>query len=253
MAPWWVWGPPGRNTFTRLMENHSGLKVDDNCVEKELVTIPPSNIVTLEPFKKEQNRPRRSKYRLDPTLVHFDHLFGSENWSRFLVLKTRSPITAAKLEHILLTTHASRDMSFRPVKPNEWLIETTTKVQSETYQSLNKINGVEVTVTKHDQLNSIQGTVVLPQMLNDDGIPERLTILSSLQKRYPNVQDIEIYEIKQRKDPTRKLRIAKIKFEGRELPHDIKIEGQKREIRPFVPKALQCKQWSKYGHTDKLC
>ena len=207
----------------------------------------------MEPFRKEQSRPKRSRYRLDPTLVHFDHLFGAENWSRFLVLKTGSPITAAKLEHILLTTHASRDMSFRPIRANEWLIETTTKAQSEKYQSLSQINGVEVTVTKHDQLNSIQGTVVLPQMLNEDGIPERLTLLESLQKRYPNVQDIEIYEIKQRKDPTKKLRIAKIKFEGQDLPQDIKIEGQKREIRPFVPKPLQCRRCSKYGHTDKRC
>ena len=201
----------------------------DNCKDSESKIRPHSNITTMEPFRKEVKQSRRPRYRLDPTLVHFDHLFGAESWSRFLVLKTSMPVTAAKLEHVLLSTCASRDMSFRPINRNEWLIETTTKTQSEMYQSLNQISGIDVTVSKHDQLNSIQGTVVLPQILNDDGIPEKLTILGSLQKRYPNVQDIEIYEIKQRKDPTKKLRIAKIKFEGQELPQDIKIEGQKRK------------------------
>ena len=131
------------------------LDVDDPCLEKEMDVGNSSNIITFEPFKKDKNRFRRVRYQPDPTLIHFDHIFGTDNWSRFLVLKTKTPISAAKLENILLSTYASRDMSFRPTKINEWLIETTTKEQSEKYQSLDKINGIEVSIEKHDKLNSI--------------------------------------------------------------------------------------------------
>ena len=227
--------------------------INDLGSEKEMDIEAPSNIVTMEPFRKDKNRFRKVRYQPDPTLIHFDHIFGTDNWSRFLVLKTKSPISAAKLENILLSTHASRDMSFRPTKLNEWLIKTTTKAQSEKYQSLDKINGIEVSIEKHDKLNSIQGTVVLPQFLDSNDIPDKFLILESLKKRYSNVQDIEIYEIRPRKNPEKRLRIARIKFEGQDLPKDIRIEGQKREIRPYVPKPLQCKLCCKYGHSDKLC
>ena len=92
-------------------------------------------------------------------------------------------------------------MSFRYVRENEWLIETTTKAQSEKYQNLNTISGIEVSVTKHDMLNSIQGTVVLPQFIDGDEVPDKYLLLESLKKRYNNIQDIEIFQIKPKKNP----------------------------------------------------
>ena len=144
-------------------------------------------------------------------------------------------------------------MTFRPIGNNEWLVETTTKIQSEIYQSLNELDGIEVSVKKHNELNSIEGSVVLPQILNRDGLPDENILKESLSKRYPNIQKIEVYLIPNKKNPDRQLRIAKIKFEGQTLPKDIKIKGQRRELRPYVPKPLQCKSCSKYGHSHKKC
>ena len=83
--------------------------VNENMEKHPMSTT--SNIVTMEPYvenesmnsKHEPQRRRRTKYRADPTLIHFDYLFGYDYWSRFLILKTASPITATKLENILLT------------------------------------------------------------------------------------------------------------------------------------------------------
>ena len=196
---------------------------------------------------------RRRKYKLNPTLVHFDSLFGNNNWPRYLIFKTKSEITAAKLENLLLSTYPTREMTFRPINRKEWLVETTTKEQSEIYQSLSSINRIEVTVQRHDQLNSIEGTVILPQNNDCDGLPDEAILQESLRIRYPNVENVKVYEIPNKKNPPKKLRIARIKFEGQTLPSDIKIEGQRRELLPFIPKPLQCKNCSKYGHTDKLC
>merc|ERR1711915_732214 len=70
--------------------------------------------------------------------------------------------------------------------------------------------------------------------------------------RYPKVQDCEVYMIKSKKN-NKTLRIAKIKFDGQELPQKIKILGQNRELRPYIPKPLQCQNCSKFGHTKKNC
>ena len=78
-------------------------------------------------------------------------------------------------------------------------------------------------------------------------------MLESLKTRYTNTENVKVYEIPNKKNPSRKLRIARIKFEGQILPKDIKIEGQRREVLPYIPKPLQCKNCSKYGHTYNKC
>ena len=216
-----------------------------------------SKLVTLEPYSIKDNaannaetqRRKKHKFRLDPTLIHFDHLFGTDNWSRFLLIETESPITATKLENYLLTECPSKDMALRQLNYQNWLVEVTTKSQSEKYQALTALGNIKINVKKHDKLNSIYGTVVLPNYEEDT---DKETLLDSLKKRYPNVEDLEIYQIPQR-NSSATLKIAKIKFEGQSLPTDVKIMGQKRELRPHVPKPLQCKQCSKYGHSTNKC
>ena len=241
----------------------------DLCINKENKESghEKSTIVTTEPYAFTQNKSitgkeqldfqsiqrKRRKFRLDPTLVHFDSLFGIDNWPRHLIFKTQTEMSAAKLENLLLLKYPTKEMSFRPINRKEWLVEATSKEQSEVYQSLSEINGIEVTVERHDKLNSIEGTVILPQINDCDGLPDEHLLLESLRQRYPNVENVKVYEIPNRKNPSRKLRIARIKFVGQTLPKDVKIEGQRREILPFIPKPLQCKNCSKFGHTYKKC
>ena len=228
-------------------ESHDNDNVNLNSRAKHRST----NIATLKPHEKVSFK--RNRFRSNPLLVHFDSLFRVGNWSRYLILKTSTKISAMKLENMLLSKCPTQEMSFRMIRPNEWLIETTTQSQSETFLSLNDMEGIEVSVKRHDTLNSIQGTVVLPTVDDDDDAPSKLILLDSLNKRYNNIQDLEIYEIPNRKYPGNPLKIAKIKFEGQTLPQKIKILGQSREVRPFVPKPLQCRSCCKFGHTESKC
>ena len=225
---------------------------DDSGLEKDSTTdASTSKITTFKPYNPQ--RPKKTKFRPDPTLIHFETLFGNESWSRYLIFKTEAELTAAKLENILLTTCPTKELSFRSTGNKEWLVETTTKLQSETYQSLDNMNGIKVSVQRHDKLNSIEGTVILPPNNDSDGLPEETLLLQSLKLRYPNVESLKVYEIPSKKKAGSKLRIARIKFEGQVLPSNIKIEGQKRELLPYLPKPLQCRNCSKYGHTHSKC
>ena len=141
-------------------------------------------------------------------------------------------------------------MSLRQIDEHKWLVETTNKRQSEIYQEISALENVKVEVEKHDKLNSIYGTVVLPHEQNST---DKELLLDSLKKRYSNVEGLEIYQIPQRGNPNNTLKIAKIKFEGQNLPADIRIMGQRREVRPHVPKPLQCKKCCKFGHSVNNC
>ena len=208
------------------METTHTFSVDDSSLNETMALDIPSsgkgsNIITLEPFQKNVHT-RKTKFRPDPTLIHFDSLFGLDNWSRYLILKTSKKISSAKLENILLSHCPTKEMSFRLIKSNEWLIEATSKNQSEIFQSLNEIEGIEVSIRKHDKLNSIQGTVVLPTIEDEEESPSKHLLLDSLKKRYDNVQDIELYELPNKKYPDRTLKIARIKFEGNDLGSTLK-------------------------------
>ena len=200
-----------------------------------LLPIKPSDIVTLDPFES-QERPKKQR-RPHPTLIHFDSLFGNDSWSRFLVLKTDSKITPPRLEYHLLKRCPTREIAFRLNKENEWLVETTTSQQSESLLTMTNIDGIPVKVTKHVNMNSIRGTVVLPSYEDDEEIDKRL-LLESLQMRYSNVEDLEIYNMPNKKHKDSVLKIAKIKFQGQNLPPKIIVFGQNRELRPYVPSPL---------------
>ena len=237
--------PPSKPTS---VDDPNGMALDP-----ENGTIPQerSEIVTLAPF--EQRNKKRRNFKVDPTLIHFNHIFGANNWSRFLVLKTERRISPLVLENKLLSLCPTREMCFRPQKTNEWLIEATTKAQSDIFLKIEEIQGIKVSVKSHDMLNYIQGTVVLPQIDEDEEIPDKTILLDSLKLRYDNINNIEVFEIPNRKDHKNPIRIAKIKFIGQDLPQKIKILGQNREVRPYVPKPLQCKLCCKFGHTHKVC
>ena len=169
-----------------------------------------TSIITEKPYETPLNSGRRRRYKPDPTLVHFDHIFGSNNWSQFLVLKTEERITSSVLENKLLSICPTREMSFRAQKENEWLVEVTTKVQSNFFLDIKEINGIKVTVESHEMLNYIQGTVVLPQIEDETELPEKNLLLESLKLRYNNVHDLEVYKIPSRKNPNNVISIAKI-------------------------------------------
>ena len=244
---------PHKEGSTEVQSLTTGTRPKESQVKGTTFKIPTLQPYTTrdkaQPFVNPQ-RPRKTRFRPDPTLIHFDHLFGSESWARFLLIETSIAISATKLENILLTKCPSRDMSLRKIDNLNWLIETTNRNQSEIYLNLKVLDNIQVKVKRHDRLNSIFGTVILPN--HDDDIDSNM-LLDSLKKRYPNVEGLEIYEIPQRNLENSSFKIAKIKFEGQSLPTDVRIMGQKRELRPHIPKPLQCKKCSKFGHSTQKC
>ena len=130
-------------------------------------------------------------------------------------------------------------------------IKTTCKEQSQAYLKLTELGGYKVRVYPHTNLNAIQGTVILPHDIKYTLDEESL--LESLQYRYKNVKKIETYKVKNKNHPSKHIQIGKISFAGDQLPSKILIMGQNREVRPYVPKPLQCMKCSRYGHSDTKC
>ena len=131
-------GLPGRITFFRLMDIPLPFNVDDleltpNKNEKKSGHHKPT-IVTTEPYTFALNRNRtssnvgnehldsqsvqrkRRKFKLDPTLVHFDSLFGIDNWPRYLIFKTQTEMSAAKPEKLTFGQISIKRNDFQTLK-----------------------------------------------------------------------------------------------------------------------------------------
>ena len=184
------------------MEQISNPQVDDSgaCMGNDKEFPPKSKtdkttIITKEPYR----RPKKTK--INPMLNHFNSLFSKNCWSKFLILKSEKVITPPRLEYNLLRRCPTKEVSFRSLNDNEWLIETTTIKQSESLMSMTDIEGIKVEVSRHANLNSIKGTVVLPRYSGDEEQVNQRMVLESLQMRYDNVEDVEIYSLPSRKHP----------------------------------------------------
>ena len=207
-----------------------------------------SLIQTTEPYIPQAKKKRQKKILSHPALEAYNNRFGKKSWSPYLTLKTNTPISIAQLDHFLTKRHATKEMRIQRINETEWTIKTTTQAQSENYQLIKNIHGVNTTVVPNETLNCIYGTASLPKRERIDPIKDKDMILDTMQMRDRKVKDIEIYEIK-----TKKIQIIKVKYEGDALPSNIPILGELRELREFIPRPMQCGKCWRYGHTTKKC
>ena len=203
--------------------------------------------------KQKQEAQEKKRRRIQATkaqwkkLQDFESIFQPNLWPRFLLLNTEEEnLNAFTVEDKLLATFPSEGMSFRKTKGkhNEFVIQTTSKAQSEAYLNIKDINGTPVTVIAHQDMNSICGTVIL--FPEEDADEEML--LRILKNRNKRAQETKIIEL-----PGKRAKILKIKFAGDDLPLKINLGGRRRDVRPYLPKPAQCHKCSKYGHYQKFC
>ena len=103
-------------------------------------------------------------------------------------------------------------MRFSRKNPKEWTLTTTTKEQSEAYLKINKINNVNVNVSRNEVLNYAYGTISVPSYHELDPVADKEELLTTWQRKDRKVADIEIYKIKNRRKPGKSIQIVKLKY-----------------------------------------
>ncbi|XP_064120184.1 trichoplein keratin filament-binding protein-like [Macrobrachium nipponense] len=103
-----------------------------------------------------QGPKRNRNYRLNPTLVHFDNLFGPDNWLRFLALEVENKISTAILENKLLNICPTQEMECRYIKENEWLLQNERGVSPSSHYRRDSPLHVHGRVPVRDDLPSHQ-------------------------------------------------------------------------------------------------
>ena len=200
--------------------------------------------------KREEKRMKREKAIKEQRrrLDEFNNLFrGQDKWNKYLDLTTHDkPLSALELDDYLLGVFASQEMSFKNKQKdkNSWIIRTTCKEQSEKFLKIKEINGTQVSVTAHAEMNSVYGTMLL--FREDEEDEDRCRRI--LEKRHENVEEVKLITL-----PRNNTKIAKIKFKGNELPEKMFMGGRRRDVKPYIPKPNQCHKCSKFGHFKEHC
>ena len=202
--------------------------------------------------KSEVDTNNRKKQYINETLDKFHISFGRKAWTPYLTLKTEQELTAMKLDFELTKINASKEMRFKRRSPLEWTITTTTKQQSEDYLKIKKMNNINVQITRNEILNCTYGTISVPPD-NKLKSEDREDLLATWKRKDRNVEDIEMYEIKNRRTPGTTIQIIKLKYRGEYLPVRIPICGEMRQVPEHTPRPMQCEQCNKFGHTKKRC
>ena len=243
-------------TISDLQENMGGKQMK-TIVDPEYGTpsVRPKERNETEQKKQEEKnrkleRANAMRRTQEKQLEAFNKLFKGGDWSIYLSLKTESRINIAQMERSLLNISASEEMMVRRCygKENEFIIKTTSKVQSEAFLKVKNIRGIKVEVSKHSELNSVWGSILILDLEDND----EETYLDILRHRCRNhtVEEVKLIKLKRNgKD----LNILKIKFKGEELPGKIYIEGRVKEVRPFIPRPAQCHNCLVYGHYQDKC
>ena len=199
------------------------------------------------------NKGGKKKF-VNVTMENFHQKFGRKSWTPYLTLKTEQEISPMKLDYELTKIHASRETRFSRVSPLEWTIKTANQEQSEKYLKIQKLNNIKVNVSRNEVLNYAYGTVSVPPYYElDPNSKDKEELLYTWQKKDPKVADLEIYKIKNRRKPNKPIQIIKIKYLGEYLPSKIPLYGEMRQVREHTPKAMQCDNCNRYGHTKKRC
>ena len=84
-------------------------------------------------------------------------------------------------------------------------------------------------------------------LLFRDDAGEEDRCMRILKKRHTNVEEVKIITLRNG------TKIAKIKFKGNTLPDKICMGGRRRDIKPYIPKPVQCYNCSKFGHYKEYC
>ena len=100
-----------------------------------------NNCVTLQPFEPllqtKSRRPNDRKQKTNKVLLHFESIFQQETWARYLLLKVKSgSLKFSEMLCVLMTTYSTQELSFRQVSFDEWIIEATTKDQSNAFMNI---------------------------------------------------------------------------------------------------------------------
>ena len=216
-------------------------------------TQPNHNAHKTNSEKRQQKRERAQamKNLQIEQMETFNRLFSGEGeWAIYLNVKTERRMNVTKMEKHLLNVHPSEEMMVRRTygKEDHYTIKTTCRAQSEAYLKIKRMNGQKVEITKHSELNSVWGSILIFHLEDND----EETYLDVLRKRCKNyyVEEVKLVTLKRNE---KDLNILKIKFRGDKLPNTINLEGLVKEVRPYIPKPAQCYKCLKYGHYKDRC
>ena len=204
-----------------------------------------ASYVTLCPYTPASIKRKQKSAR---SIVNFDSLFGPQNWTKYYEIE--SPIKDDFLLYNLLAEVVGSDVLFRYQKDGLRLIEATNEEQSLKLQQLIEEKNPDLPVRKNETLNVCHGTVIVPNMIetgNTDFAECSEKIKSNIKIQGHEIKSVYTYVRPARGRRKYPLRIAKIAFEGRNLPETVVVAGQRLSVREFVPPPRQCAKCRKFA------
>ena len=207
--------------------------------------------------RSRKNRPRNRKpapaqLKPTPAQLKLDDMFGprSEMWTRFHIIRGPETLCNAKIFNDLTRKLKDKFKCYRR-KDGSILIDAKTKRNSEDIENMTKIVDKDITATRDQGMNSVRGTILIPdrQFEITEDLEEQ--ILEQLATQKVPASKVTVYRKTSRTGKT--ITIASIVFESRALPSKVTVGFEEIDVREDLPKPRQCRACWKFGHPATGC
>ena len=212
-----------------------------------------ASIATLEPYSVTRplgQRPPRFRKKEEQNNAASLAFGATLRYNKFLVIKRKDELKMQDLDMFVLYKElmmcCTREPKISSLKDGTLLIEVSSPQESEKVSDLTILDGKEVEVEAHKQLNNVRGVIrslelmkypaeKIKQELADQGVIDVKQMMKTV-----NEVDIPL--------PTYVLTFNLLK-----LPEMIRAAWLRIKVRPYVPSCRRCFYCQRFGHVSKTC
>ena len=196
-------------------------------------------------------RPRPHERQHNSTILQ--NVFSSRSFTKFFLIKATDPnLNFAKIsiihanQQLKETLNGERAKKVNELKDGSLLVEVSSEEQSRLILNLRSLDGIAVTITKHNSLNQIKGSIYFRNKYNytKEQIIEELS-------EY-NVTDV--YNITRKaNDVTIPTNIFILTFDSNHLPEEVYIGWKACDVREYIPRPRRCFKCQGFQHSSTTC
>ena len=215
-----------------------------------------------KPNRRNNNRPSRQRKGFHQVLrekrekqkQNFEEVFGAKYYQKFFIIKTKSGKRVGEVDQRTATRQLTEHLRGEPanttlLKDGSLLVEVADKDQSTRILNVQKFADEEISITPHDTLNQVKGTV----RLTNEGRYNTEEIKEMLNEKNYNVTDVHQWKKRGRTGELLSINIYTITFGACQLPDTVKFGWERVIVKEFIPRPRRCFRCQRYGHNKNKC
>ena len=213
---------------------------------------PEAHTTTTTTTSTAKKKPRRrNSYKPIPKQT-LESLFSINNdaWTRFFIVSEPGSLDNIEIYEDLKSKLPEDFECFRR-NDGSILVDTKTQCNAEVMERLQDIQTHKITTSRDQLLNSRRGTIIVPLSEFKDETNIERKLHDHLTSNNLPVANVRVFKKTDKRHST--ITCARITFDSRSLPDEVRVGFKKVKVREDLPRPRQCRNCWRFGHLGDVC